>query len=336
MTEINLGDKGLEETDTIDGYLQDHFVSGNRVLIPEGAYRWEGEGLQKKGISNAELVGKGDVKLVAPDGNEYNGDIRAGSGTVALRNITFKGVKGLGGPNKSWQCGAGAGATLEFENVAWPDGSEDPSDAHGMYVMGDAEGQIDFIDCHIEGFGDNGLYASPPDNACVRVIGGTYKNNNIANVRVGSELTIVRNVDCIQDDLSPEHPNGARRQRGIWVRDGADQTYIGQCNVVHTIRDASPINVPQGERANGIIEDVAIQNNSGYPAINNRNGSWRGTNIDITGEGDLSIMSGEFRQVTRGEGADIPNPDEGEDTVSSHLRNALGDLQSAVKAMGGI
>jgi len=105
--------------------------------------------------------------------------------------------------------------TGRVENLRLPDGGDTAFSNTGVYVGEQSVGELSFVNCRIEGFPDNGLYASPATGP-VHVEGGYYANNGIASVRVGGESTVrdVR-VTCDTDrDLE--------NMRGIRLRNGGD------------------------------------------------------------------------------------------------------------------
>lgn len=97
------------------------------------------------------------------------------------------------------------GSTLTVEGLTMPDGSvwlEDwANGALGCFVGSETTGRVVVRNAHIEGFMDNGLYASR-SNGPVIVEGGLFKNNNRSNVRLGSDGSVARNVTIVIDDVS--------------------------------------------------------------------------------------------------------------------------------------
>lgn len=102
----------------------------------------------------------------------------------------------------------------------------------GVYVAKPHIGELTFRDCELRGFTDNGLYASAPglpggEDGVVHVEGGTYDNNNVSNVRLGSTGSTVRNVSVTVDRSPPVEPVNAR---GIRLRRQNDQI-VENCRV---------------------------------------------------------------------------------------------------------
>ena len=100
----------------------------------------------------------------------------------------------------------------------------------GIYVSKGHQGTITLRDCVIEGFPDNGLYASnPSDPAAVEVIGGRYANNNISQVRLGTSRSFVKNARV--EVTEAIEVDGPVNMRGIRVADGSG-VEIENCDVV--------------------------------------------------------------------------------------------------------
>ena len=123
------------------------------------------------------------------------------------------------------------------ENVRLTGGSIDGSDSVGIYVGHTHAGTLTFRDCVVENFPNNGIYASSPgridglsgSNGPVHVLGGRYKNNNIANVRLGSTGSSVQHATVIVDEVPPRHDNGLD-PRGIRMRARQGQL-VQNCDV---------------------------------------------------------------------------------------------------------
>ena len=105
----------------------------------------------------------------------------------------------------------------------------------GIFVGRPHAGELVFRNCNVEGYTDNGLYASAPgleDGAGgpVHVEGGTYRNNNVANVRLGSEGSTASDVTSISDTSPPSSGDVTANARGFRLRSGQGQL-IEDCTV---------------------------------------------------------------------------------------------------------
>lgn len=110
------------------------------------------------------------------------------------------------------------------------DGSETLT---GVYVGKDHAGEVTFRDCTLRGFPDNGLYASSPghpggENGVVRILDGTFSDNNISNVRLGTTDSVARGATVTVE--SPPSLDGKLNARGIRLREKSGQTVEG-CDV---------------------------------------------------------------------------------------------------------
>jgi hypothetical protein len=86
----------------------------------------------------------------------------------------------------------------------------------GVWIGISTRGTITLRDCAFSGFPGNGVYASRT-NGVVRIEGGTYRNNDVSQVRIGSEGSYVRDATIAVDSTSSRSPNPseALNQRGI-------------------------------------------------------------------------------------------------------------------------
>ncbi len=132
-----------------------------------------------------------------------------------------------------------AAATGRVRNLALPDGGHDGGNAIGLYVDKDHAGVLRFEDCVVEDFPNNGLYASAPGrdmpgyrgaDGTVHVVGGRYRNNNIANVRVGTTDSTVRGARIVVDRVPPS-PDDALNARGLRLR-GKHGQVVEDCEIV--------------------------------------------------------------------------------------------------------
>jgi len=139
------------------------------------------------------------------------------------------------------------------ERMRMPDGGEPGTVATGCLVGPRSEGEIRFVDCHVAGFPDNGLYASPAPGV-VTVSGGRYANNGIANVRV-SDGSEVRGVHVICDEAR----DGVQNMRGIRLREG-DDALVQNCLVeLYEVTDSGGAITLSSDMQSATIRDTAIR-----------------------------------------------------------------------------
>ncbi|MFW5978051.1 MAG: right-handed parallel beta-helix repeat-containing protein [Halohasta sp.] len=310
-TVVDLGKEGLSDGDEIDPYLEEFVDDGVEVRVPEGEYDWEGDGFTGA-VRDAAIVGQGEVILNNTAGNWYQ-TIKARGGTVEIRNFTVRGE--ASGGDSRFRLDAESDGRIVIDNLNFPDGGESGAESKAFYVPRDHAGVIEIRNCYYANFDDNGIYASSPgyddgNDGQVIIENCTSKNNNIAGIRVGSSESVVRNCLIINDDEASESPSGARNQRGIRVRTPGEDLVIEDCEIIHSYEGAGvPIQLHGGaEGGSGTIDNVRILNNTGSDAISDQEGNtaenWTGTNIQITGDGDLDYPSN-FEATT---GSDAKEP----------------------------
>jgi hypothetical protein len=112
----------------------------------------------------------------------------------------------------------------EIRNVNAPDGAAFTVNTPGNIALGPTGiivspyhvGTVSFYDCTLGPFPDNGLYSSTEEGR-VRIRGGTFKNSNIANIRLSGDYSDIHGATVVVDDARPEDEN----QRGIRLDGGA-------------------------------------------------------------------------------------------------------------------
>lgn len=224
-----------EGGDSIIPVLRDQVADDTLLYFPPGRYYMAGL-WELPDFSNVAFVGD-DATIVPPEG--YEGYLFAiGSERHRPSGVLFEGFhfdfRNEATAPRPIQITAsnelyvrdvsveGTGRVCRFdvldrdgtglvERLRLPDGGHDSA---GCFVGPITEGTISFVDCFIAGFRDNGLYASPSKGP-VRVTGGSYRNNGIANVRVSGD-SVVRRVHVRCD----ESPDSFRNMRGIRLRHG--------------------------------------------------------------------------------------------------------------------
>lgn len=238
-------------SEPIDRVLRRAVDDDTLVFVPPGRYRlaelWE-----LSAFENLGLVGDG-ATIVPPKGYDdylfalgrpgvasglrfegFTFDFRhRGTGARAIqarvddglvvRDVTVRGRQdsdaGVTRFDVTGRDGRGTVTRLDI-----PDGGKPGTVSTGCLVGPTSTGHITFEDCHIAGFPDNGLYASPAAGR-VTVRGGTYANSGVANVRV-SGPSLVEGVTVRCDRSVP----GISNMRGIRVRGGAG-TVVRNCTL---------------------------------------------------------------------------------------------------------
>lgn len=225
----------------VNGVLSAEADDDTLLYFPAGRYRLDGS-WWRESFENLGFYGP-EATLVPPDGYAGNLFVIGGDGPsrdllfdgltfdvraedtgpralhatvtdgLVVRDLSVRGVQdtdqGLTRFDVTDPDGRG-----RVQRMRMPDGGEPGTVATGCLVGPRSEGRVSFENCHIAGFPDNGLYASPaPGN--VHVVGGRYENNGIANVRV-SDGSVVQGVHVVCDEAR----EGVQNMRGIRLREG--------------------------------------------------------------------------------------------------------------------
>lgn len=262
---VDIAEAGADTSgnELIDDVIEEHTADDTLLYFPEGEYRIAEQSFTD--LTNFGLCGK-DATLLPEDGDgsywiygsglenfQFEGftldntapntgprvEFLADDGLV-VRNIHKRGLQDTSQSAFRFMIETEDGEGL-IENLRAPDGAQAGSlSPTGINVSGPASnrthwGHLTFKNCHVEGFIDNGLYASGPDDpASIHVIGGLYRNNNISNVRLGQEGSVVKNAR-VEVNEAPEYwPEGlVMNMRGIRVATGSGVS-IENCDVVMT------------------------------------------------------------------------------------------------------
>jgi len=270
---VDATDVGADPSGTvpITGVLKDELRDGTLLVFPDGTYSLDpfvardlqdvglvaasGASPTFKPLVPAETQGNQWIQLFGVDGFLLQGidlDVRedghagrvmvVGPGDFAIRHLTARGVYDVDD-------------VISFRfDVRDPDGTAvvDSLRARGVdrriakttgvYVGRLHAGEIRFRNCVLENFSDNGLYASAPGgdggnfegrDGPVHVEGGLFRNNNIANVRIGSTGSTVRGATIVVDERPPLPSPEDENVRGIRLRGKHDQL-VENCSITYT------------------------------------------------------------------------------------------------------
>lgn len=251
---VDLSEAGADPTgaEPIDDVLAEHIGPRSLIYLPKGRYRLTDPVV----VQDVERVGVvGDGATVVPEAGNTEPLFWFGS-PGAVGSILFSGVGfDYSAPDTGGRPLLARGResvliedlTVEGEadvdedlvrvDVVDPDGDgmvrrlrmpdgAPPDTRVTACQVGDNRGDLWFVDCEIAGFPDNGLYADPPEGS-VHVIGGLYRNNGVAGVRVNAnERSVVRGVTVRCDEAEGAGEN----MRGIWLR-GGNSILVEDCVV---------------------------------------------------------------------------------------------------------
>ncbi|RRJ33644.1 hypothetical protein [Halocatena pleomorpha] len=201
----------------------------------------------------------------------------------------------------------------------------------GISVYG-GKGTVKIVDCHLEEFGNNGIYGSRTLSS-VQVIGGTYRNNNVCGIRISGEGSY---VDGATVEVNPQKYSGphtleddAFTMRGVLFEQGNASSATGgnfdeagakvrntDITIENNPTSGPGIAVWTGGRTLKVKNTRITYNNDGAPAIRREkqvsqgrhgpspNPRWlRMDRVKITG----SAASGPSVLVGQGNGSQIKN-----------------------------
>ena len=241
---VNLATEGADqsgERETAD-YFDDHLRDGTLVYLPPGRYRL-GRTVWPDG-GTVGVVGE-NATIVPPDG--FDGtlfafgypeaasavlvegltfDFRAentgarplyaiAEDRVVARELAVRGEVDVEQDQFRFDVTHSGGSAL-VEDVRLPDGAVAGTGVTGIEVGDRNHGDLTFVDCQVEGFPDNGLYANPPEGE-VSVLGGYFRNNGISGVRIETQdASVVRgaHVRCDEESGAGENMRGIRLRSG--------------------------------------------------------------------------------------------------------------------------
>lgn len=311
-TAVNVVDAGVDPDGSTPLRPALDLEDDTLLYFPEGRYRLDGE-WDFSSVADLALVGDGAV-IVPPAG--YRGNLLFAGDDPNTRSLY---VSGLTFDSTGPDTGArpinvrvkdrlvvedvvvnGTTRVMRFE-VVTPDGSgtirrlqlpdggfplENQAARKGKGEVGclvtpNNRGELRFVDCYVEGFADNGLYASP-SRGPIEVLRGTYANNGIANVRVSGPGR-VRNV-TVRCTRAPQ--GFPANMRGIWARGG--RCTVENCDVrLHRVTGSAGAIVTE---SGGLIRDSRIRIDADdvpgihvYPATGSTPEPIRCTEIDVVG-----------------------------------------------------
>lgn len=363
---VDLGSEGLQPGDDLAPWLVQYWQAGYEVHIPGGEYTLsDPDALGIYGDDHAWLVGDGDV--IADHGDQqvlFNIDA-FGDAHVRIQNITMRGLD-TGPDSKIRTIAWDAESLIELVNVNRPDGAVNGQSATGFFVPQEHAGTVRFVNCHVENFSDNGLYASAPatanngQNGLVEVYGGLYRNNDVSGIRLGSDNCLVQSVAVVNDATAPTSDADPGIQRGIRIRHDGENIRVDDLDLYHLdvpgvggpfeVEDGHPDFGPGGSTS---VTNTRIRNDTAVNAINTETETYdiTGDTIELTGSGSLEL-DGTYTNVVRGADATPPTTEkryyEWEDGVararvstgtagaiddtSATLTGTLGDLGDAASA----
>ena len=366
---VNLARAGADSDgeDPIDDVLTDHAIDGALVYLPPGVYRIE-ESFSLGEDARLGLIGD-QATIQPPDGSsdtvfgfgwpepmseisvrgiefDFTASDTGGrpvlaraSDHVRLKDISVRGEIDTNEDQVRIDVTDPEGIGV-IENLSLPDGAARDTNVTGCEVGSDNHGDLRFLDCHIEGFTDNGLYADPPEGS-VTVDGGFFRNNGIAGVRIQtSESSVVRDVHVVCDDDDSDLDN----MRGIRLRAGRDllvedclvemlkvSTSDGAVTFASELESATVRNCHLRVDADG-VNAIRMKSPPSDASRRTKQGPFRCENVIVTGTAaDGAAIEAANRSACEFEGVCVVQPGKGRDgLLTENVDGTLRDVHIAV------
>lgn len=321
----NVGFEGDDATIVPASY---HDFNGTNICFKLGTASSPGDSLHFSGIDfdfTADDTGARAIQAQVAD-------------DLVVRNVTVDGEHDSGtfGPFLFDVTSSSGEGTIE--NVRIPDGGEysryTPGSIKtgptGILVSDSHQGHLRFQDCVVGPFPDNGLYAANGEK--VSVIGGEYRNSNVASIRIGGDGSNVQDATVVVDQNrdDDETQMGIRLDRGedllvedttvelqspngnaIRVLNDVDSATISDSSLSVENRPENAIHVNPSAGSTHIHGTDIRQDTSAYAIVLTEQSSGGGDvlveDVDVTGDGDgsnyrFTIYCGrdgtEFRSVS--------------------------------------
>ncbi|NHN49859.1 hypothetical protein G9464_20020 [Halostella sp. JP-L12] len=325
-TVVDVVDAGADPTgsDPIDGVINQHAGDNTVLVFPDGTYRLDGlslSGLNNFGmiaadgaepalrpgnVSSRNWISLTGVSNIEIDGIDYDWQGRGGrtyiraNGDVSINGLNVRGrIRRKHGEGMFMRVDVVDGsATAQVTNCHWVGPRRgDGDNAVGFYTGRNHAGTIVLRNMHLENFSNNAVYASDPGRSNgsggrTIVEDSTFKNNNVAAVRLGGPGSVCRNNLIVNDEKVPGHGTGINA-RGVRIRNGRN-ILVENCDFIYGPNASRSQGAIKFHREGGsaMIRDSRIQMDADYPAINARTPAIGGDtsvvvdNVSVTGDAD--------------------------------------------------
>jgi len=220
------------------------------ILFPEGEYLLSNN-LVVESVQNFGIAGEGAVRFRTPSGQKtaviYR-NVERGllenitldqqndrasfvtkfytSSYIHVKDVTVEGYNELmDNTNVGFKCvpqASSSSGRVILENFVAADGGHLGSyigGGGGIYVGPGNEGTVELLNCRIEEWPNNGVYASRTPGS-VQVKGGVYRNNDVSQVRISGSNSFVRGALLEVDMDSTTNPGIPRNQRCVYLENG--------------------------------------------------------------------------------------------------------------------
>jgi hypothetical protein len=285
----NFGMIGNDATIVPGDYYE--FEEPNRRLFRLGVYHTPGKDLHVEGLT---------IDQTAPDTGIRAIEAQISDG-LTVKDFVINGVhdSGTWGPALFDVMDSDGSGTVEGfrapgggEWVAYTPNADDlwrgPS---GILVSRYHEGTVEFVDCQLGGFPDNGVYAGNAKGTVI-IRGGVFRNSHASNLRIGGRHSKIVGATVIVDD-NPDHfgnQRGIRLDQGSWlqVMDTTvqlDKPTGNGITVLNNVGSAKIENTSVVQRTDRTNQAIVVEEEAGPTYIQT-------VNVDIHGSGNAIEIKG--------------------------------------------
>ncbi|MDG5776941.1 right-handed parallel beta-helix repeat-containing protein [Haloarculaceae archaeon H-GB2-1] len=250
------------------GFEKVGLVGPEATLVPANYFDFDGPQyrLFRLGVrddSGTDLVFDGfDVDQTAPDTGIRVIEAVVDDG-LEVRDITVDGFhdSGTWGPARVVvQSPTGSGLVERFTATEGGEWVSETPNAGDLWrgptglIANDNRGTLTLRDVELGPFPDNGLYAAGSTGPVV-VEGGTFRNSNAANVRIGGDGSVVRDATIVVDQIRPQD----EAHRGVRIENTSD---LRVENV--TVRNTAPLPTSpavyvMNSTSNVVLQDLDVE-----------------------------------------------------------------------------
>lgn len=176
---------------------------------------------------------------------------------LEIRDVTVHGTDDLGSEGPLRVGTADSDTTGIVENFSATDGSLRPEQVPneddlymgttGINATWPCRGELTLKDCNVHGFSGTGLYAVC-DSGTTLVLGGSYQNSGVAQIRLGGHNCEIKNAYVGVHDRDDHYSN----QRGVRIEGSTGRTYVIDTTIEVTEPNGHAFNVQDG------VEDLRV------------------------------------------------------------------------------
>lgn len=167
----------------------------------------------------------------------------------------------------------GTGVVERFVSTGGGEVGVYPNSYPGLYSGHHHQGDLRLVDCRVENCGGTGVYTSRT-RGTVRVEGGRFANNEVAQVRVAGEGLSIRGAEIVVDTDAVDDSRGDYQTvRGLWWESGEFGRTGGVVENCRFVARSSPLRrglleVDGTAGAMTVRDSTFVVERDGYHAIN--------------------------------------------------------------------